>query len=75
MKTKNIYFSTLLSGFALGGSFLGCAAETVESESTEQALSYGPSAAPIPGRFQAEDFDLDGPAVAYNDTTPGTDYF
>jgi beta-glucosidase len=33
----------------------------------------GPGAHPIPGRIEAEDYDLGGEEVAYHDTTPGND--
>ncbi len=56
---------------AFGAAAVGCAVESGESESLTQALSYGSSPAAVPGRVEAENYDLDGPGVAYNDSTSG----
>jgi hypothetical protein len=47
-----------------------------ESASSAQAVTagagpYGGTARPVPGTIQAEDYDLGGQGVGFNDTTAG----
>lgn len=61
----------LLSSCVLGGAVVSCGVETSEPGSIHQGIAFGDGPAPIPGRVEAEDYDVGGIGIAYNDTTPG----
>ena len=44
------------------------------TETSPSQTPYGDSPAPVPGRVEAEDFDVGGEGVAYSDTTDGNEY-
>ncbi len=71
-------FVHLVSSVALGSCLGGCVLEPGADPNeedflteTEQALAYGGTSAPVPGRIEAERFDQGGSGVGYFDTTAG----
>jgi LmbE family N-acetylglucosaminyl deacetylase/PKD repeat protein len=67
-RSAGIYILRLTASDAAATAFSECAI-TVNLPSGEQP--YGGAPWPVPGRIEAENYDLGGQNVAYYDTTPG----
>jgi glutamine amidotransferase PdxT len=67
--TNGSHVITAIARDAAGNSTMSPAVSVIVSNTTRKPYKGQPF--PVPGRFEAEDFDLGGQAVAYHDTTAG----
>jgi len=65
--------AVLLSSLLLSDPAGACSVVHVVLAPAQQQPYPGPDSHPIPGRIEAEDYDVGGEGVAYHDTTPGNE--